>query len=250
MPSASTYNPLEHVSEQLKRYREARPQPYAPLGFDFKRPEPDYSSFNRNLASIQELSRAGTNTVRVQAAIRAEQEMQAELARLQELANQSIDLSGITPRYTGNRAPENPRQADYYASKIGKQGFGQPLRSYRVTSGYGPRSGRNVSSGRISSNHTGIDLAAPMGTPIYATHDGVIQFAGWQGGYGNLIKLGGGNGLQTYYAHQSRFAVRAGTRVRRGQIIGYVGSTGRSTGPHLHYEIRIGGRHINPRGYL
>jgi murein DD-endopeptidase MepM/ murein hydrolase activator NlpD len=94
--------------------------------------------------------------------------------------------------------------------------------------------------------HTGIDFGAPTGTPIYAATDGVIAFAGRKGGYGNFVQVNHAGNLATGYAHMSRIAARPGQRVRQGQIIGYVGSTGLSTGPHLHYEMYRGGRHVNP----
>jgi murein DD-endopeptidase MepM/ murein hydrolase activator NlpD len=96
--------------------------------------------------------------------------------------------------------------------------------------------------------HSGVDLAARTGTPIYAGGDGVIQYAGWQSGYGNKIEIEHVNGFETAYGHMSRLAqgIRPGTRVRQGQVIGYVGSTGNSTGPHLHYEILINGNFVDP----
>ena len=94
--------------------------------------------------------------------------------------------------------------------------------------------------------HAGQDFAARQGSPIYAVADGVVQFAGRHGGHGNFVKLSHGGGLGTGYAHMSRIAVSSGTRVKRGQVIGYVGSTGLSTGPHLHYEMYRGGKTVNP----
>ncbi len=96
--------------------------------------------------------------------------------------------------------------------------------------------------------HRGVDYAAPTGTPIKAAGDGKVDFAGWKGGYGNTIVLAHANDYTTLYGHLSRFArgIRTGKRVRQGQTIGYVGSTGLSTGPHLHYEFRINGVHQNP----
>lgn len=101
---------------------------------------------------------------------------------------------------------------------------------------------------KTRSLHAGIDLAAPTGTPIYAAGDGVIQFSGWQTGYGNKIEIEHVNGFETAYAHMSRIAagMRPGVRVRQGQVIGYVGSTGYSTGPHLHFEVRINGNLVDP----
>ena len=99
--------------------------------------------------------------------------------------------------------------------------------------------------------HQGIDIAAEMGTPIVATADGVVTIAGWNaGGYGNMVDIDHGSGVSTRYGHASAVVVTAGQRVRRGQIIAYVGSTGHSTGPHLHYEVRLSGQPVNPTSYL
>lgn len=98
--------------------------------------------------------------------------------------------------------------------------------------------------------HTGIDLAAPSGTRVRATADGVIESAGWAGDYGKLVVVDHGNGLQTYYAHLSQFLVLPGQEVRRGQVIALSGGTGRATAPHMHYEVRLGGTPINPYKYL
>lgn len=96
--------------------------------------------------------------------------------------------------------------------------------------------------------HTGVDLAAPSGTPIYASGDGIIEKAGWVSGYGKKVEIEHVNGFETGYGHMSRFAdgIKPGIRVRQGQIIGYVGSTGNSTGPHLHFEIKVNGRVVDP----
>lgn len=122
-----------------------------------------------------------------------------------------------------------------------------PLEDTRLTSDYGMRT-HPVLGGRRS--HNGVDLAAPTGTPIYATADGMVSKAKWFSSYGNYVSIEHGAELQTRYAHMSRIAVTAGDRVKKGEIIGYVGSTGRSTGPHLHYEVRIGGEAVNPIPYM
>ena len=124
----------------------------------------------------------------------------------------------------------------------------KPVRTAEFTSGYGVRSDPfNGGAAR----HQGIDLAGPQGTPIYATADGVVEEAGWNsGGYGNLVKLGHGKGIETRYGHMSAILVKAGQRVTRGQQIGRMGSTGRSTGSHLHYEVRIDGRAVNPIPFM
>ena len=113
-----------------------------------------------------------------------------------------------------------------------------------VSSPYGLRWGG-------SDFHPGIDIANDMGTPIRATADGVVSVAGWNsGGYGNMVDINHGNGVMTRYGHASYVVVSAGQQVRRGQIIAYMGSTGFSTGPHVHYEVRINGQAVDPSGYL
>ena len=109
-----------------------------------------------------------------------------------------------------------------------------------VTSEFGPRWG---------GFHPGIDIAPGYGTPIEAAKDGVVAFAGWMSGYGNFVIIDHGGGFATAYGHQSRLAVSDGQVVSAGQVIGYVGSTGFSTGPHLHFEIRVNGTAVNPRSY-
>ena len=96
--------------------------------------------------------------------------------------------------------------------------------------------------------HTGVDWAAPTGTPIYAAGNGVVEKAGWESGYGKFVLLRHNNGYETAYGHMSAFArgLDEGTRVRQGQVIGFVGSTGLSTGSHVHYEIRVNGRFVDP----
>ncbi|WP_082731822.1 MULTISPECIES: M23 family metallopeptidase [unclassified Sphingomonas] len=113
----------------------------------------------------------------------------------------------------------------------------------RVTSGFGYRRHPVLGYQRL---HKGLDLAAPHGTPIRAADDGVVAMAGWNGGYGKFVKLSHGGGMATGYGHMSRIAVSAGERVRAGEVIGYVGSTGLSTGPHLHYELWKNGGAVNP----
>lgn len=98
--------------------------------------------------------------------------------------------------------------------------------------------------------HKGIDLPAPTGTPIRAAADGTVGKADWFGGYGLFVELEHGGAMETRYGHMSRIAVAEGQVVHKGDVIGYVGSTGRSTGSHLHYEVRIGGEAVNPMPYM
>ncbi|MCH8950653.1 MAG: peptidoglycan DD-metalloendopeptidase family protein [Proteobacteria bacterium] len=119
--------------------------------------------------------------------------------------------------------------------------FGSPVIGGRRTSGFGPR-GRSM--------HTGLDIAAPRGTPIYATADGIVTFAGRQRGYGRVVKIRHAFGFETVYAHLNRARVKVGQRVGRGDRIGDMGSTGRSTGNHVHYEIRIDNKPVNPVKFI
>jgi len=121
-----------------------------------------------------------------------------------------------------------------------------PIDGARISSGFGMRKHPILGYSRM---HKGIDFAAPTGTPIFAAGDGVITQIGRNGGYGNYIRIRHNSRYSTAYAHISRFAkgIRKGSRVRQGQVIAYVGSTGRSTGPHLHYEVLVEGKQTNPR---
>jgi murein DD-endopeptidase MepM/ murein hydrolase activator NlpD len=122
-----------------------------------------------------------------------------------------------------------------------------PLADSRLTSNFGMRN-HPILGGRRG--HKGVDLAAPVGTPIYATADGMVSRASWFSGYGLFVSIEHGGDMQTRYGHMSRLNVADGQRVRKGDIIGYVGSTGNSTGPHLHYEVRVAGNAVNPIPYM
>ena len=113
-----------------------------------------------------------------------------------------------------------------------------------ITSRYGERS-------RIRrAEHTGLDISAITGTPIKATAEGKVIFAKYCGAYGNLVKIDHGNGIETWYGHASKILVKEGQKVNAGDVVAKVGSTGNSTGPHLHFEIRIDGNHVNPQNYM
>lgn len=107
-----------------------------------------------------------------------------------------------------------------------------------------------VSSKIRVSTHTGLDIAATTGTPIKVVADGTITFAAYRGSYGYLVKVDHGNGVETWYGHTSKMLVKEGQAVKAGDTIALVGSTGNSTGPHLHFEVRINGEHVNPQKYL
>ncbi|SDE50874.1 hypothetical protein SPACI_017690 [Sporomusa acidovorans DSM 3132] len=119
--------------------------------------------------------------------------------------------------------------------------------SGEVTSGFGWRSSP---WGDGSEMHPGIDIANSIGSPIFATADGVVVQSGWAGGYGNIVHIDHGNGIETIYGHNSRVSVSVGQSVKKGQIIAYSGNTGRSTGPHAHYEVRVNGTAVDPIRFL
>jgi murein DD-endopeptidase MepM/ murein hydrolase activator NlpD len=137
---------------------------------------------------------------------------------------------------------DNLDRLNMYRIAVEQVPFSMPvLDGFRWTSGFGPRWGRM---------HEGVDLAGPIGTPIHATADGVVTFAGWASGYGRLIKIRHEFGIETRYGHLNAIRVEVGQRVSRGDRIGDMGNSGRSTGPHLHYEIRVGGQPLNPMIYI
>lgn len=119
----------------------------------------------------------------------------------------------------------------------------------RITSSFGEREDPILGNGE-GEFHAGIDIAGDQGDPIHATADGVVMFAGIVNGYGRMVKLDHGNGVETWYGHMSGFAVTAGQTVARGEVIGFVGHSGRTTGNHVHYEIRIRNIAVNPHRYL
>jgi hypothetical protein len=131
-----------------------------------------------------------------------------------------------------------------YCGNTAVSGFGA-TGSFMLPTGSRAVSGW-VFADRRNPRHIGLDYRCRLGDPIYAADSGVVVWAGWNGGYGNLVRVRHGNGYETYYAHFSAYAVSCGTPVRKGQVIGYCGSTGWSTGPHLHYEIRLNGVPQNP----
>mgnify|MGYP004639273463 CR=1 FL=1 len=164
------------------------------------------------------------NDAEAEAAKRAAEE-KARLAKQRQQQTQVTSRGGTTSRTT---------QSTYSG--------GAPLASYvYISSNYGSRHGKM---------HTGVDFAAPAGTSIYAWKSGKVTFAGWSGNYGNFIIVEHNDGTVSRYAHCSKIAVSAGQAVSKGQTIGYVGTTGNSTGNHLHFEIKINGSFVNPLNYL
>jgi murein DD-endopeptidase MepM/ murein hydrolase activator NlpD len=199
--------------------------------------------------------------------------MQADVQAIKQVTQQRYQITarevkklGLDPkRFTGTGGPFEAVQPLKSADPNFKQLFTswkkldqleqgtiaipsiEPVKGTSFTSGFGVRS--DPFRGRAAM-HAGIDLAGPIGTPIYATADAIVGRSEWANGYGNLIELNHGRGIQTRYGHLTRSIVNAGQRVKRGDLIGYMGSTGRSTGSHLHYEVRIDGKAVNPIPFM
>lgn len=164
-----------------------------------------------------------------------------------DLLYAEINAKGGASRFYRFKAA-GASQADYF-DELGKniRGFllRTPLDGARITSSFGMRLHPILGFSRM---HTGIDFGAPVGTPVYAAGDGVVEKAQWAGGYGRWLQIRHNGQYETGYGHLSGWAVKQGQHVRQGQVVAYVGSTGLSTGPHLHYEVIINGQKVNPAG--
>ena len=227
----SNYNSLRHEADNL-RARYARLQSTV-------------NQTNEQLATLQMFA----EQVSVAYGIKQKLEGPADLvseARLTPTLSESIAeydyLRSATP-------PRMPRQSSRSVLRVTMVPAGWPVNG-RLESGYGVRSDPFSSEGAY---HTGLDITAPIGTRVSATADGVVVQAGIGGsfgGYGRLVILDHGNGYQTYFGHLSRVMVMPGQQVRQGDVVGEVGMTGRTTGPHLHYEVRVGAAPVNPYRFL
>ncbi|MHB1253625.1 MAG: murein hydrolase activator EnvC family protein [Candidatus Humimicrobiaceae bacterium] len=165
------------------------------------------------------------------------------------LSDTRADKNALLAMQAQQIAKENEIQRILEALRYGSAPNGKLMwpTAGRLISGFGMRRHPIFGGMRM---HTGVDLAAPSGTPIFAADGGEVLQASYSGGYGNSILIYHGGGFATFYAHMSGFAVGQGQMVKRGQVIGYVGATGWATGPHLHFEVRINGVAQNPLGYL
>jgi murein DD-endopeptidase MepM/ murein hydrolase activator NlpD len=165
---------------------------------------------------------------------------------IEEAATNNIEMAktNVTQKIEENSKEEEKEEQQTAISNVnGIKIAVQPVTG-TITSRYG------VSSSIRSSDHTGLDIATSSGTPIKVVADGTVTFASYKGSYGNLVRIDHGNGVETWYAHTSKMYVSVGEKVTAGDTIAAVGSTGNSTGAHLHFEIRINGNHINPQNYL
>ncbi|GEM48279.1 peptidoglycan DD-metalloendopeptidase family protein [Deinococcus cellulosilyticus] len=184
-------------------------------------------------ARQQAIAREQARKAEARAAVLAKQrqQQQAALAQQARAARRSTSKTSVV-------------RTSFDSKPAASTGFQWPMRSFTITSGYGRR-GFWIGS---SNFHTGVDMGAPTGTPIYAASSGRITASGW-GSYGINVFVSNGN-MRVIYGHMSRTAVQVGQYVDRGDLLGYVGCTGICTGPHLHFEVQIGGSHVNPYNYL
>jgi peptidoglycan DL-endopeptidase CwlO len=190
----------------------------------------------RLLASRQELVSARSDER--QSLASAKESERAYLEEADGLAQVSAQLGAQIQAAQARAAAAGPSYSS--GSGVSSSGLIWPVQG-PVTSPFGMRWGRM---------HEGIDIGVPYGTPIHAAASGIVIYAGWMSGYGNLIVIDHGQGLATAYGHQSALAVGNGASVTQGQTIGYVGCTGHCFGPHLHFEVRVNGQPVDPLGYL
>lgn len=149
-------------------------------------------------------------------------------------------IEELQKKYNEEKKKQTFAKANSKATIGNKMDFFPPCKG-TVTSNFGMRWGKM---------HEGIDIANTLGSPIYAALDGVVTYSGWIEGYGNAIKISHGNGIETLYGHCQILNVKKGDAVKRGQLIAKMGSTGRSTGPHVHFEVIVNGVHQNPANYI
>jgi murein DD-endopeptidase MepM/ murein hydrolase activator NlpD len=224
----------------------------------------EVDAFKREVAVARSQTRRARRSVRHQAEIVAVRVRQVRELRDELVANEGkleaareqkkVSLDSLTAQERADAeeidalqaasadlaAKIRAAQAHSSVRHVSGAGFIWPVNA-PITSPFGWRWGRM---------HEGVDLGAAYGSPIAAAAAGVVIYAGWEDGYGNLVVIDHGGGLATAYGHQSRIAVSPGQSVSQGEIIGYVGSTGHSTGPHLHFEVRVNGQAVDPLGYL
>lgn len=171
---------------------------------------------------------------------------EGQLVRTGQILFAEVNLQGrVIPVYRYRFSNGDVQYYDAAGNSVRKSLLRTPVNATRISSGFGMRVHPVLGYSRM---HKGVDFAAPTGTPIYASGDGVVVERGIKNGYGNYIRIRHNGTIQTAYGHMSRFnpSVTRGSRVRQGQIIGYVGMTGRATGPHLHYEVLINNEQVNP----
>ena len=211
----------------------------------------ELESQRKTLVASQAQADAAANSAR--AARDQIASLRDQLAPAQAQANaQDAAVQATLAQIQGNKTAD---QAELASIQVASDGIAALLRSRGGGTAAEPCQVRPVADEGINQpfipgQHPGIDLHASYGDPIYACRAGTVVSAGWDGGYGNAVVIDHGGGMATLYAHQSRMAVTVGREVSAGEVIGYVGSTGYSTGPHLHFEVRIDGNPVDPAPYL
>lgn len=170
-------------------------------------------------------------------------------AELKDLASKEDEIEKEIQSYFDNNSSSNSGNSDDYTTPSDNlsTGFIRPVSSNTITSNYGPRIHPITGEYKV---HTGVDFAASAGDQFFASKDGVVTTASYHPAYGNMVIIDHGGGISTLYAHASELKVSVGQHVKQGQVISLVGSTGYSTGPHAHFEVRVNGQHVNPMNYI
>lgn len=168
------------------------------------------------------------------------------VAKVVELVNARAELTGGEAEATLEKVESLSELLEGQRAQLASTPSRRPARGY-VTSTFGMRIDPFTG---LAQRHAGIDFSAPIGAPVVATADGTVVYSGPKGAYGKVVEIDHGHGLLTKYAHMSEIEVRLGQKVHRGQPVGAVGNTGRSTGPHLHYEVRLNGLAVDPQRFL
>jgi murein DD-endopeptidase MepM/ murein hydrolase activator NlpD len=207
----------------------------------YQRLQTTVNQTNAQLASLQVLAQEVSLAYGIKAKIEGPADISSE-ARLVPTFSESIE------EYNFLRSSKFSRLSSSFTqrSQTNVLPAGWPI-SGRLMGGFGERQDPFSGEGAY---HTGVDISAPIGTQVKVSADGRVKFAGMYAGYGRLIIVSHGNGYETYYAHLSKISVTEGQELRQGEYLGDVGMTGRSTGPHLHYEVRIGNSPVNPYRFL
>lgn len=171
--------------------------------------------------------------------------MMRTLIGIAALTAATATFAAPAPAAAPTRSLDFMGQSVDYAAAAQEEGFATPTSKFTLSARFG-QGGAMWSSGQ----HTGLDFAGAVGTPVVAAADGTVASAGPAGAYGNLVEIKHGDGTRTLYAHLSAIDVKAGQKVERGQRVGALGTTGNSSGPHLHFEVRDHGKAVDPQNYL
>lgn len=237
-----TDNKLIEEIEALKNELEVRQAELETSKSTLDRKKAELLSKEKTLNEVKSEHENTLNTYKSQ--LSELEELEAEKnAELKALADREDEIEKeIQSYFTPTPTPSTASTTSNSSS-----GFIRPVASSSITSSYGPRVHPVTGQYKV---HTGVDFAASTGTPFVAAKDGVVTAAEYHPAYGNMVIIDHGGGFSTLYAHASQLKVSVGQKVKQGQVVSLVGSTGYSTGPHAHFEIRINGQHVNPMDYI